>query len=81
MTTIKCAAIYHLGVVVTGLHHGECMCKLPKDRYKWLDVQGFLTSSGEFVDRVEGFSIAYAAGQLKNGYSRFGFLFSEDLRR
>lgn len=47
---------------------------------KCYDVQGFLTSRGDFVDRVEGFGIAYAAGQLKNGYSRFGYLFSEDYR-
>lgn len=80
MTKIKCAAIYHLGVVVTGKHHGECMRKLPKDRIKSYDVQGFLTSNGDFVDRVEGFGIAYAAGQLKNGYSKFGYLYSEDYR-
>lgn len=80
MTTIQCAAIYHLGVIVTGKHHGECMRQLPRDRQKCWDVQGFLTSNGDFVDRVEGFGIAYAAGQLKNGYSKFGYLYSEDYR-
>lgn len=42
MTTIVSAAIYHLGVVRTGKHHGECMRQLPRDRKKSYDVQGFL---------------------------------------
>lgn len=82
MTTIVSAAVLHCGVIATGHHHGECMRKLPKDRIKAYDVQGFLTSRGDFVDRVEGFGIALAAGQLdEGGYSRFGYLYSEDLRR
>ena len=80
MTTIKCAAVYHLGVIRTGLHHGECMAQLPKDRNKRYDIQGFLTSRGDFVDRREGFGIALAAGQLENGYAKWGMLFSEDYR-
>lgn len=79
MTTIVSAAIYHLGVVRTGKNHGECMRQLPRDRKKPYDVQGFLTSRGDFVDRREAFGIAMAAGQLSNGYSRWGKLFSEDL--
>lgn len=40
--------------------------------------QGFLTSEGKFVNRVEAFYIAYRAGQIgdKDGNPR---LFSEDL--
>lgn len=78
---IETAAVRHCGVIVTGLHHGECLRKLPRDRIKVYDEQGFLTDTGEFVNRVVGFDIAMAAGQLENGYSRYGCLYSEDLRR
>jgi hypothetical protein len=40
--------------------------------------QGFLTSSGRFVDREEGFSIAHAARQLIKVHKQ-GTLYSEDL--
>lgn len=41
--------------------------------------QGFLTSDGRFVDRVEAFVIAEQAGQLMWDPSVPGVLFSEDL--
>lgn len=43
--------------------------------------QGFLTSSGRFVDRVEGMQIARACGQPFNGEHKVDstYLFSEHL--
>lgn len=45
--------------------------------------QGFLTSTGRFVDREEAYEIAKAAGQLegrvKTGNQHDGVLYSEDL--
>ena len=43
--------------------------------------QGFLTSSGRFVDRYEAYAIAEAAGQIlvKTGSPRVPTLYSEDL--
>jgi len=42
-------------------------------------LQGFLTSDGQYVNRVEAFYIAYKAGQLKRNTSGRPELFSEDL--
>lgn len=41
--------------------------------------QGFITSAGRFVDRVEALSIARAANQILLGRGLHGQLFSEDL--
>lgn len=41
--------------------------------------QGFVTSTGRYVDRVEGLSIAQAANQIKPGFGVHSQLFSEDL--
>ena len=41
-------------------------------------LQGFLTSTGRFVNRVEGYYLAHLAGQILNG-SKGPQLFSEDL--
>jgi hypothetical protein len=44
------------------------------------DMQGFLTTTGQFVDRVEGLKIALAANQVLDPSNiRAGRLFSEDL--
>jgi hypothetical protein len=52
----------------------------------WMDesreeiAQGFVTSTGRFVEREEAFVIAKAAGQLLDRSNRtFGYLFSEDV--
>lgn len=42
-------------------------------------VQGFLTSTGRFVDRKEAYRIAMEAGQIGEGAGYGGELFSEDL--
>ena len=44
------------------------------------DVQGFLSTTGRFVNRVEGLKIALAASQVLDPANiRAGRLFSEDL--
>lgn len=42
-------------------------------------LQGFLTSDGQYVNRVEAFYIAHKAGQLKRNSSGRPELYSEDL--
>lgn len=42
-------------------------------------LQGFLTSDGQYVNRVEAFYIAQKAGQLKRNTSGAPELYSEDL--
>ena len=41
--------------------------------------QGFVTSTGRYVDRVEGLEIARAAGQIKQKCGNERLLFSEDV--
>jgi len=43
------------------------------------EKQGFLTSEGRFVNRVEGYYIAYKAGQLLRNTAGRPELYSEDL--
>jgi hypothetical protein len=44
------------------------------------DIQGFMTNTGRFVNRVEGLKIALAANQVLDPANiRAGRLFSEDL--
>lgn len=42
-------------------------------------VQGFVTSTGRFVDRFEAYRIATAAGQIKEKTYPLDKLFSEDI--
>lgn len=42
-------------------------------------LQGFLTSEGQFVNRVEAYYIAYNSGQLLRNTSGRPELYSEDL--
>lgn len=67
------AAIKHQGVVhsvpVPGRHHDCIICladSLGVANVPHKDVeQGFLTSRGDFVDRVEAAQIALASGQVE----------------
>lgn len=45
-------------------------------RYRNMEVQGFLTSKGNFVDRTEAAVLAYSAGQIADKKDE---LYSEDL--
>jgi len=78
------------GLVFCGWRHSDCFTTLhawsdrlkPEERVRIGEEQfaglhqGFLTSRGRFVDRVEGMAIARAAGQTDSEKSG---LFSEDL--
>lgn len=58
-----------------------------KCKYGWQEdsltrcntIQGFLTSTGRFVDRKEAYRIALNAGQINESNGVDGELFSEDL--
>lgn len=68
------------GFVVMGLRHCNCFETvnilvgggIPSTE----EVQGFITSSNRFVDRIEAVGIAYEARQIN---SLRDFLYSEDL--
>ena len=68
MKKIIKAAIKHKGKIYTGLRHGlimENMRNKGVTAYITQEEQGFLTSSGKFVSRVEAAKIAFKAGQIK----------------
>lgn len=75
------------GIVVSGWRHFNCFPQLKEifnDRkYITSDngrnvIQGFLTSDGNFVDRIVAFEIAKNSGQY-NGNKSEGKLYSEDI--
>ena len=80
------------GLLFTGWRHCDCFVTLHawSDRLSEEERiavgeeqiaglrQGFMTSTGRFVDREEGARIAIEAGQVEEGNLR-GCLFSEDL--
>jgi len=78
--TIKHAAVVsESGWVFIGKCHADCFHKMHhltvKSSQKAAN-QGFVTSTGRYVDRHEGAKLAYAAGQVDKLASH---LFSEDL--
>lgn len=79
---ITTAAIKSGGVIVTverPLRHGSCINFLNAHGLEYRECQGFLTSTGRFVDRQEAGLIAKAAGQGEPRDVCNGNLFSEDL--
>jgi hypothetical protein len=84
--TITAAAISyqgeHYSVPVPGRHHNvfRLLDETFPGQAPFGDcVQGFLTSSGRFVDRKEGLAIATAAGQIAKKHGNPTILFSEDM--
>jgi hypothetical protein len=74
------------GVVISGWRHGNCIYQMvaitglrsiPAEAGE--EEQGFLTNKNRFVDRQEGWAIAYAAGQIDQSRGETGTLYSEDL--
>lgn len=81
--------------VEIGLRHHDIFCRFPDELRKDIKSQGFLTSFGRFVDRIEAMKVAFEAGQIKaedafligkaekysdSDYrSKFSCLFSENL--
>ena len=84
METIKHSAIKAGEIIFVGHRHHNIFCTLyecgyePEQSQKM--PQGFVTSTGRFVDRKEGAQIALAQNQIINR-DRFNpnELFSEDL--
>ena len=84
METIEAAAISHDGIVYSvprpGRHHNVCHVMmaqgLPPETMR---LQGFVTSTGRFVDRREAAIIARDAGQLLRKTNPTDLLFSEDV--
>lgn len=68
-------------IIISGYRHGDCfniVHKLCPNKHINQDEQGFLTSSGRFVDRIEAKKIAKQANQLIRD-SIFSKLISEDI--
>lgn len=70
------------GFVIGGHRHHNIIGVMPtnskilgKDK-SYRTVQGFITSTGRFVDRMKAAQVAYECGQIKQETTR---LFSEDL--
>lgn len=59
--------------------HGDALMLLPTSEFAGPDDQGFLTSTGRFVQRKEARQIAEAAGQLLPNARDHSELFSEDV--
>lgn len=91
---ISCAAIkyYRKGSntaeFVHGMNHGQCISAFScMDLYASMrdmdrEVQGFMTTLGRFVDRVEAYDIAKCEGQLIYDNCEFGHgrLISENVK-
>jgi len=85
---IKCAAIIKDGKVYEGRRHCDCIMiygeammaeKKTPDIVRSED-QGFVTDTGEFVDREKAYEIAIACGQYnRTSRSTLKILFSEDI--
>jgi hypothetical protein len=71
---ILCSAVIYKGQIITGRRHSDCYATLKffgiLDEYlPGRDMQGFVTSTGRFVNRQEAWHIAKAASQIKWGLS------------
>lgn len=71
---ILCAAIDYNGIIISGMRHGNCYetLKMLQPSIKEEDEpgreqQGFLTSTGRYVDRKEAWNIASENNQIKFG--------------
>lgn len=84
-TIIRAAVKYDKGVMHLPIpaRHGDVLRRLHKygGNDPGPDGQGFLTNTGRFVSRKEGYTIAKAAGQIihKSGNLHDGVLYSEDM--
>lgn len=87
METIECAAIQFNGEIFSaprpGRHHTvfKIIFSEPENTFikaQANEIQGFLTSLGRFVDRIEGAEIALKSGQITK-LSWPPNLYSEDL--
>jgi len=81
-----CAAVRSFeGKIIRGETHRDCRDGIIRRKltltYNVFD-EGFITSSGRFVNRMEGFELMQKVGWASvnpQGYQLCGWLFSEDL--
>jgi len=81
-----CAAVRSLeGKIIHGETHRDCRDGIIRRKlhlsFSILD-EGFITSSGRFVNRIEGFELMQKVGWTSvnpQGYQLCGWLYSEDL--
>lgn len=86
---ILCSAIIYKSQIVTGRRHSDCYATLKffnvqDEDMPGRDMQGFLTSTGRFVNRLDAWQIAKTANQIKLGLAVSDFgeatqLISENL--
>ena len=83
MERIKSAAIYFAaeGQVLEGSNHAECFQKAKQLNYcrTRLDLRGFVTESGSFLNEFEALNVAKQAGQVPHKYPPTDRLISKDL--
>jgi len=82
---ICAAAISTTDIVIRGHRHRDCIEGMIRRGLKpkptW-DAQGFITSYGRYVNRIEAFKLQKQAeieSANPEGYNSAGWLFSEDL--
>lgn len=92
MEKILCAAILRktpidipiyyqndIGKCYLGYRHPDILIAFEGTVSKRLQDQGFFTSKGRYVDRIEAFKIALSAGQILDPLSGQEILYSENL--
>ncbi|HEY4519618.1 MAG TPA: hypothetical protein VJH33_01090 [Candidatus Paceibacterota bacterium] len=68
---IAFSALRYRGEIFTGANHGDALIDLEETHPDFVGREvddGFTTSSGRFVDRVEAYTIARSQGQLKQRF-------------
>lgn len=78
-TTIAYAALKDKnGNIYIGYRHNLIGWNMPKGHFNGCE-QGFLTNTGEFVDRVEALRIASTSNQIIHKHGNPNELYSEDI--
>lgn len=84
-TKRRCKNYPETGIVICGFRHPDVISILPtnnslrNDGKEYKCTQGFITSTGRFVNREEAYLIAKKANQLLNDFEGKSKLFSEDI--
>lgn len=77
---IMCSALRKDNVIYSGVTHADCFRQAPKGELRCAE-QGFLTNSGDFVDRKLGLKIAEYYNQVVQKHPPLDELLSEDLMK
>lgn len=72
------AAVKKDKVIYVGKNHSECLQQRPAGELRSAE-QGFITESGDFVDRKLGLQIAQFYDQIKHKHPPYDELMSEDM--